>query len=110
LKRNVEDLFPTLGIPMCLVCIFESGDGARVSCGYDGDRRFSGSSLEAFPIAELLPRGLLGTSRRTLLVESLYLEGKALGYVAFEMGPSEPEVYEICRDYLTGALRGLLTR
>jgi hypothetical protein len=45
-----------------------------------------------------------------LLVESLYLEGKALGYVAFEMGPSEPEVYEICRDYLTGALRGLLTR
>jgi hypothetical protein len=55
-----------------------------------------------------LPKTLLGTSRRTLLVESLHLEDRAFGYVVFELGPEEPEIYELSRDYLTGALRGLV--
>jgi phosphoserine phosphatase RsbU/P len=106
LKRGVTELLPTLGIPACLVCTFEEDGRSRVLCGYDGDRRLTHSDLPTFARHELFPQGLLGTSRRTLLVECLHLEGRALGYAVFEMGPSEPEVYELLRDYLTGALRG----
>lgn len=108
LERNVAELVPTLGIPSCLVCTYEEDGKSRVLAGYDGEHRFPELKLPAFGRHELFPQGLLGTARRTLLVECLHLEGRALGYVVCEMGPNEPEVYELLRDYLTGALRGLL--
>jgi DNA-binding LacI/PurR family transcriptional regulator len=101
------ELLPQLGIPACLLCTFQADGSTRLLCGFDGARRFPESEPITFARHELLPTGLLGTARRTLLVETLYLEERSLGYAVFEIGPAEPEVYELLSDYLTGALRGL---
>lgn len=98
---------PQLGIPACVVCTFEAPDLSRLRIGYD---LFEAAEYpeSLFPQRELLPCGVLAGDRRlSLLLETLYANDRALGYVAFEMGPTEAEVYELLRDYLTGALRGI---
>jgi hypothetical protein len=107
LGQRLHELLPHIGIPACLLCTFQSDGSTRVSSGFDGARRLPESAPLTFPRHDLFPAGLLGTKRRTLLVETLYLETRPLGYAVFEMGPAEPEVYELLRDALTGALRGL---
>lgn len=96
-----------LGIPAAAVCAFDARGTARVLASFDATAP-SHRPDAPFPQRQLLPEGVMGgPRRRTLIVETLYLENTALGYAVFEMGPREPETYELLRDYLTGALRGL---
>ncbi len=107
-RNTLSGRLPSLGIPACAVCAFESAESSRLLAAYDTSSQLRDGDA-TFDRRRLLPGDLLrGGRRRTLVVESLYVNERALGYVVFEMGPPEPVVYEQLRDYLTGALRGLL--
>jgi hypothetical protein len=108
LRLTLSNRLPGLGIPACAVCCFESTETSRLLASFDTASHLRDGD-STFDRRRLLPSGLLrGERRRTLVVESLYTHEKPLGYAVFEMGPAEPVVYEQLRDYLTGALRGLL--
>lgn len=107
LSSRLHQQLPQLGIQACLLCMFQRDGSTRLACGFDGAHRWLDPTSLSFPRHELFPDGLLGPARRTLLVEALYVESRCLGYVVFEMGPQEPEIYEILRDQLTGAVRNL---
>lgn len=107
LQRSMEARLATLGIPACAVCTFEPGRMSRLQAAFDVTAPISWDG-GLFPERNLLPPGVLdGPRRRTLIVETLYLSERATGYVVFEMGPSEAEVYDILSDAFTGALRGI---
>lgn len=110
LQEAMETRMVSLGIPACAVCTFEPGGFSRVQAAFDATAPRTPFDMP-FPRRALLPQGMLaGPRRRTLIVEGLYLNDEALGYVVFEMGASEAEAYELLRDYLTGALRGVMAR
>lgn len=112
--RDFEELgqavlasLPQLGIPACAVCTYEPPEKCRLRVGYD---LYASAEypVSVFPQRELLPEGVFRSDRRTTwVVESLHDAERPLGYVVFEMGPEEAEVYTLLRDYLTGALRGI---
>lgn len=107
LQRHLREEVASLGIPACAVCTFEPGRMSRVQAAYDVTTA-GPSKSDLFPERELLPSGFLdGARRRTLLVETLHLSERALGYVVFEMGPYEADVYGGLANALTGALRGI---
>jgi phosphoserine phosphatase RsbU/P len=107
LQRCMEERLATLGIPACAVCTFEPGRMSRVQAAFDVTAPVSWEG-GLFPERNLLPPGVLdGPRRRTLLIETLYLSERATGYVVFEMGPTETEVYEVLTDAFTAALRGI---
>jgi hypothetical protein len=108
LAATLSARLPLLGIQAAAVCTFSGNGMARLRVACDG-----GFPLECptapFPERDLIPAGVLGLERRqTLIIETLYVREQALGYAVFEMGPAEPEGYATLRDYLTGALRGLM--
>lgn len=107
LGAAIPVVLPQLGIPACYVCTYEPPASARLRIGFD---LYAGSEYPVllFPINTLLPPEVINTERRTsLIVESIHTHDRAIGYVVFEMGPTEPEVYALLRDYITGALRGI---
>ncbi len=110
LQELVSTQLVTLGIPACAVCAVEPSGFARVCATFDATTP-QPESTQPYPLERLLPDGILsGPRRRSLVAETLYLHDRTLGYLICEMGPTEPEAYEMLRDYLTGALRGLLDR
>jgi hypothetical protein len=107
LERALQTQLPRLGIGACALCTFLPDHMAQVRAAFDALGP-TVPAAEPFPARQLLPAGLLdGARRRTLHAETLFLDSCALGYVVFEAGPAEPEVYEHLRDALTGAVRGL---
>ncbi|MEN9581070.1 MAG: hypothetical protein RJA70_4079 [Pseudomonadota bacterium] len=107
LGAAIPEVLPQLGIPACYICTFEPPDQSRLRIGYDLYEAAE-YPVAVFPANELLPSYIRNAKRRTsLVVEALYTSEKSLGYVMFEMGPTEPEVYALLRDYITGALRGI---
>jgi phosphoserine phosphatase RsbU/P len=106
-QRCMDTRLATLGIPACAVCTFEPGRMSRVQAAFDVTAPITWEG-GLFPERNLLPPGVLdGPRRRTMIVEALYLSERATGYVVFEMGPTEAEVYAVLTDALTGALRGI---
>ncbi len=109
-RQRLAELLGThlvnLGIPACAVCTV-SGETSTIRAAFDATAPLA-SDIPPFPKRQLLPSGVLdGPRRRTLIVEPLFLQDRPSGYVVFEMGPTESEAYEVLRDYLTGALRGI---
>ena len=95
----------SLRIPACAVCTLE-GEMTELRAAVD-DGMLIRPTTTSFPSTELLPPDILdGTRRRTLLIDTLYEDRRALGYVVFEMGPTDPETYSLLRDYIHGAARG----
>jgi hypothetical protein len=108
LERALQTQLPRLGIPGCALCTFLPEQMVQVRAAFDATGPSSATEAP-FPARQLLPAGLLdGPRRRTLHAETLYLDACALGYVVFETGPTQPDVYEHLRDALTGAVRGLI--
>ncbi len=110
--EHLQELMATqmvaLGIPACTICAVDVAGLARVCATFDMTAP-QPETTEPFPVEQLLPDGIMdGPRRRSLVTEALYLHDGSLGYVVFEMGPTEPEAYETLRDHITGALRGLL--
>jgi K+-sensing histidine kinase KdpD len=42
------------------------------------------------------------------VVEPLYFQDKSLGYVVFEIGPQDSNIYELLRNNLSSALQGAM--
>ncbi|HET9914275.1 MAG TPA: substrate-binding domain-containing protein [Anaerolineales bacterium] len=60
-----------------------------------------------FSTYEVIPQDFLPQDRRySLVVEPLYFQDKSLGYVVFEIGPQNGNIYELLRNNLSSALQG----
>ena len=112
LTEALKDCLPRLGIPSAYLALYEdAGDSleyARLVMAYTEDTRIV---LEPqgrrFQAKMLIPPDLLPRHRRySLVVEPLFFQNKAIGYVVFEIGPHDGDIYELLRSNLSSALQG----
>jgi signal transduction histidine kinase len=107
---------PGLGIPSVYLAMYEPDvsdevpEQARLVLAYtDGKRAALEPGGRLFSSCQLVPPDLLPRHRRySLVAEPLYFQEKSLGYVVFEIGPYDGNVYELLRNNLSSALQGAL--
>jgi signal transduction histidine kinase/AraC-like DNA-binding protein len=112
----LTERLPELGIPSVYLVLYEQPtdaevpEHARLILAYtEGGRTELEPGGRLFPTSQLLPRGLLPQLRRySLVVEPLFFQDKSLGYVVFEVGPRDGNVYELLRNNLSSALQGAM--
>lgn len=111
-----EDL-PRLEIPGCYLSLYEkpeqSTEWSRLVLGYDNFKRVEPDAKgQHFRSSELIPNNLLPqtwTDRSySLVVEPLYFQENQLGFVIFEIGPHEGQVYDTLRGEISSALQGAI--
>jgi len=111
---------PRLGIGRCYLSLYENPrpyqypdpapEWSRLKLAYDERGRVE---LEAggwrFPSRQLAPEGMLAPDQLfNLVIEPLYFQDSQLGFVLFELGPREGNVYEVLRGQISSALKGAL--
>jgi DNA-binding LacI/PurR family transcriptional regulator/GAF domain-containing protein len=109
----VQDL-PRLGIGRCSLSFYERrgilSEKSRLILAYDehghcepdGDER-------VFSSHRLAPSGLLDHQKRyTMIVEPLFFRDDQLGFVLFEVGPRDGQVYNTLREHLSSTLTGVI--
>ncbi len=107
---------PGLGIPSVFLVLYEPETEAgapkqdRLMLAYtDNERAALEPGGRLFSTRQLVPPELLPQHRRySLVAEPLYFQEKPLGYVVFEIGPYDGNVYELLRNNLSSALQGAL--
>ena len=107
---------PGLGIPSVFLVLYEPGTEvnlpkqARLMLAYtDNEQARLEPGGRLFSTRQLVPPDLLPRNRRySLVAEPLYFQEKPLGYVVFEIGPYNGNVYELLRNNLSSALLGAL--
>ena len=111
LPRALADRLPALDIASAYVALYE-GHGrpapeSRMIVAYE-DRRLKELPATGlrFPTLEIVPSGLLGERRKSMVVEPLFFENRQLGYAVLELGPKRRVVYELLRELISAALRG----
>ena len=108
------DRLPALGIPSAYLVTYkdltdaEVPEYARLRLAYSDRTR---SEIEPaglrFSTQRVIPQNYLPQGRRfNLVVEPLYFQDKSLGYVVFEPGPRDSNIYELLRNNLSSALQG----
>ncbi|HEY5962292.1 MAG TPA: substrate-binding domain-containing protein [Polyangiaceae bacterium] len=114
LASALADQLPRLGIQSCYLALYENIDGptpeARLILAHDNRRKLAADWVgQKFDAKQLLPDGLtLAEARSTHVVEPLFFQDHALGFVVLEMGPRQGVIYEALRDQLSAALKGAL--
>ncbi|MBN2393469.1 MAG: substrate-binding domain-containing protein [Anaerolineae bacterium] len=118
LMDMLAKLLPDLGIPSCYLSLYEAPrpyrypqpppEWSRLMLAYNENGRIE---LEPdgwrFPSRQLLPEGVLPQGRRYDLVATpLYFQDNQIGFVLFEPGPREANVYEVLRVQISSALQG----
>jgi phosphoserine phosphatase RsbU/P len=109
--HTVQEQAIRLDIHSTYLSTFDGGqDRARLMLAYDvagrGVERHRG---ESFPANQLVPNEVLADDvRQTFIVEPLFFESEQLGFVLFEMGPTDGVVYETLRDQIGSALKAAL--
>ncbi|HLO16844.1 MAG TPA: substrate-binding domain-containing protein, partial [Anaerolineales bacterium] len=114
LTNVLMERLPALGIPSVYLVMYEQPTDAEVpeqarlmlayvdqTCAEIEERGLQFSTCEVLP-QNLLPRN----HRYSLVVEPLYFQDKSLGYVVFEIGPHDGNIYELLRNNLSSALQG----
>jgi signal transduction histidine kinase/DNA-binding LacI/PurR family transcriptional regulator/AraC-like DNA-binding protein len=107
---------PALGIPSVYLVTYEQPtdaevpEYARLVLAYTDRKR---ADIEQgglrFSTHQIIPHHYLPQSRRySLVVEPLYFQDKSLGYVVFENGPHDSNIYELLRNNLSSALQGAM--
>lgn len=107
---------PPLGIPSVYLVTYEQPTDAEVpehAClmlAYTDKQR---ADIEKgglrFSTQQFIPRDYLPQGRQfSLVVEPLYFQDKSLGYVVFEIGPQDGNIYELLRNNLSSALQGAM--
>ena len=107
---------PDLGIPSVYLVLYEPGttaeapEEARLVLAYtDNEQAALEPGGRLLSPRQLVPPDLLPRHRRySLVAEPLYFQEKSLGYVVFEIGPHDGNVYELLRNNLSSALQGAL--
>ncbi len=100
---------PDLGITTCYLCTTNDGNANCLRFAMEKGTVLDVSGIEPFPAEWLLPASLASGATR-LIAYSLYDESCAFGHVVFALEQLDTSGYELLRDYLTGAVRGLLDR
>jgi signal transduction histidine kinase/DNA-binding LacI/PurR family transcriptional regulator/AraC-like DNA-binding protein len=102
---------PRLGINSCYLSLYdEKGDNpawSRLVLALAGDRRLP---LEPggirFPTRQLVPEGLFPLKVRSSFdVEALHFQEEQIGFVLFEIGPKDGEVYTALQGHISSALK-----
>lgn len=102
---------PGLGIQSCFLSLYdEKGDlpaWSRLILAMVGKERLS---LEKggirFPTRQMVPQGMIPENRRIAFdVEDLYFHDEQIGFVMFEIGPRDGDVYTTLQGHLSSALK-----
>jgi PAS domain S-box-containing protein len=110
----LAERLPALDIPSCYLSLYENpalpGGWARLIMAYKEQEQVA---LEAgglrFPSRSLVPERFWPQERRYhFVVEPLYFQDKQLGFVVFEAGVRDGDIYEMLRRGLSSALQGAL--
>jgi PAS domain S-box-containing protein len=106
---------PRLNIPACYVSLYENPQqptaNARLILAYSQTQGKLDVPAEQriFPSQQLIPVGILSHEKpHRTLVEPLYFREEQIGFVVFEMGPREGNVYETLRGELSSVLQAAL--
>jgi signal transduction histidine kinase/DNA-binding LacI/PurR family transcriptional regulator/AraC-like DNA-binding protein len=111
LMKLLAQELPGLGIQTCFLSLYdEKGETpawSRLTLAFRGQERLP---LEPggirFPTRQLVPQGMLPADRRTAFdVEALYFHEEQIGFVLFEIGPRDGDVYTTLRGHLSSALK-----
>ncbi|NMB88454.1 MAG: substrate-binding domain-containing protein, partial [Chloroflexi bacterium] len=108
----LAERLPGLGIPSAFLALYEEpGDPseyARLVLAYTEQGRSAlGPEGRRFQARQLVPLDLLPHHRRySMVVEPLYFQEKSIGYILFEIGPQNGDVYELLRGNLSSAIQG----
>ena len=111
LMNALTECLPRLEIPSAYLALYEhpttSLEQARLilACSDQGRIPLDPDG-RLFPASQLVPPDLLPSRRHSLVVEPLYFQEKPIGFVVFELGPHEGDVYEMLRSNLSSALQG----
>jgi len=102
---------PGLGIHSCFLALYdEKGDSpawSRLMLAFLSDERLplDRGGLR-FPTRQLVPAGVLPIDRRfAFAVEALFFQEEQIGFVLFEIGPRDGDVYSTLRGHLSSALK-----
>ena len=102
---------PGLGIHSCFLSLYdEKGDHpawSRLILAYIGKERLYIDPVGIrFPTTQLVPAGMLPKNQVLAYdVEALYYQEDQIGFVLFEIGPREGDVYTTLRGHLSTALK-----
>lgn len=102
---------PGLGIQSCFLSLYdEKGDNpawSRLILALVGGERLPlDQGGIRFPTKQLIPLGLLPKDRRADFdIEALYFQEEQIGFVLFEIGPRDGDVYTTLRGHLSSALK-----
>jgi signal transduction histidine kinase/DNA-binding LacI/PurR family transcriptional regulator/AraC-like DNA-binding protein len=102
---------PGLGIPSCFLSLYdEKGDNpawSRLILAVVGKERLGLDQKGIrFPTSQLVPPHMLPENRRFAFdVEALYFQEEQIGFVMFEIGPRNGEVYTTLQGHLSSALK-----
>ena len=116
LSDVLAEQLPTVGIPSAYFVTYETPTNAEVPesatlrMAYTDVRR---AKIDThgfiFSTEVIVPQEYLPVNRRySLVIEPLYFQNKSLGYVVFEIGPRNGDIYELLRNTLSSALQGAL--
>lgn len=112
----LAERLPTLEIPSVYLVTYEQAtdaevpEYARLRLAYsDNERVKIEQNGLRFATHQIIPTEFLPKDRRySLVVEPLYFQDKSLGYIVFEIGPQDGNIYELLRNNLSSALQGAL--
>jgi signal transduction histidine kinase/DNA-binding LacI/PurR family transcriptional regulator/AraC-like DNA-binding protein len=102
---------PGLGIESCFVSLYdEKGMNpawSRLILAFTGKERLHlDKNGVRFPTRQLVPPGLLPRDRLIAFdVEALYFKEDQIGFVMFEIGPRDGDIYATLRGHLSSALK-----
>jgi PAS domain S-box-containing protein len=114
LMRILAEGLPRLGFPGCMLALYNDPqrptDSVQCLLVYN---KQGGLDLPPpdrhFPARQLVPRGFLSQEKPShLVVKSLYFQENQLGFIVFEPGPPDGNIYEILRGQISSALQGAL--
>jgi PAS domain S-box-containing protein len=119
---NIDDLMdiiarelPRLGISGCYLSLYDDPvhplDQSSMVLAYDDLRGRIALDFDKikFFSSDLAPEGILPENRIfDLVIQALYFRDEQLGFIMFESGPREGQIYDILREEISSALQGAL--
>lgn len=107
----LTERLPDLGIASCYLALYDDPEliWSRLVLAYDERGRAElPPHGRRYPSRQVVPPDLLPPRRFSLLVEPLHFQTEPLGFVVFEVGPHDGDIYEVLRGHISSALKGTL--
>jgi len=114
LTKILSDKLPLLGITSCYLSLYKNPSAptelSKLILAYDENGRVEfDANGQQFPSRKLFPGNVRSDDRQyAMLVEPLYFGEEHLGFVLFEVGPKEGNIYSTLRGQISSALKGAL--